>query len=82
MRLDYSYENNLNNISAAKLISDFGTISYLKDNMTYKINYTDLTPSNYDGTSVYLELDSKIKDASSISFIFNIRNHEYTYKIL
>ena len=60
----------------------YGKIIY-KDNKekTYTMNLVNAVSKDYEGTKLYLKVPNEISEATSLQFIYRIRNREYVYQI-
>lgn len=66
------------------LISNLSKLKFVIDGETYEdTSITDLTPEIIsDSNDIYLDVDSKILNASKITLVIDIRGSIYTYDIL
>lgn len=63
------------------LIANFGTLHYTLQDKKYIAPIRNITPSDNTGNLTYYEVSNKIKDASKIDLVLNLRNKEYIYNI-
>lgn len=82
LNVEYTDESDLETNNFYNFFSRFGSI-YYKINETWysqKTKFEELKSVKTDNkNNVYIGINSKIKDASSIKFVFNIRNANYEY---
>lgn len=78
LKLDFIYQNS-SLLTLNKLVLDFGAIHYSFDNKEYVSFLQDLTPNNFQGDSLFLEVDSLVQDADKIWLVLTIRNKTYHY---
>ena len=82
MRLSYKFniDDNVKFISNfSDFINKYGLLVYIYEGKEYKIYVRNITPNDYDGSYSFLSVDDNIANATSIKFIFKIRNINYTY---
>jgi len=82
MRLSYKFniDDNVEFISDfSDFINRYGLIVYEYEGKEYKIYVRNITPNDYDGSYVFLSIDDNVSNATSIKFVFKIRNINYTY---
>lgn len=62
-------------------ISTYGTLHYIINDTKkkYTLKFVNLTPSNYEGEDIFIEVYDELMNASSIWFEFNIRDKKYKY---
>jgi phenolic acid decarboxylase len=82
MRLSYDFnlDKNVKFISSfSDFINKYGLIIYTYEGKDYKIYVRNITPNDYDGSYSFISVDDNIINATSIKFVFKIRNINYTY---
>lgn len=76
LALDYEFSNS--NINFSEFIDKYVSIKYKYNNCTYTQKINILMSSK---NKIYLAVSESLKDSSEISFVVNIRNTEYVYKL-
>lgn len=82
--LDITYDSKItssNITNKSNLISKLGKISYVYENNNYQdTKLINLTPTELqNNNTIYLEVDSKIKQSDNLKLILDIRGSKYTY---
>lgn len=78
--LKLNVESSVDSYSNYDFINNFVKVKYTKDGKEYTSNLSNKTPTSATST-MYLDVDNKIKDANSIWLEINIRNISYKYII-
>jgi hypothetical protein len=86
LKLSFDYSKDIKSIvqnanKLDELLGTYGIIRYTTNNKSYDSELINKTPSNYNGADLYYQVPSRLKDATTISLIFHIRNKEFVYKL-
>ena len=80
--LNYDESSSIND-DLISLISKYGQIVYTIGDKTYTSN--NITATNFeikkDNQNYYMEVSKKLKDATKIDIVLNIRNNKYVYNL-
>ena len=80
--LNYDGSSSIND-DLISLISKYGQIVYTIGDKTYTSN--NITATNFeikkDNKNYYMEVSKKLKDATKIDIVLNIRNNKYVYNL-
>lgn len=80
LSVQYNYSSD-NNMSVSDFLKNYAYVRYTINNKEYKESITNITPSNYTSSELYLAVNENIKDATNIELVFSSRNTEYVYKL-
>lgn len=72
------------NTTTKTLLNNFvkyGKMRYVINQKTYSEALISHVTQNYKGNYLYLDVSSKIEDATSIEIVFTIRNNQYVYVV-
>lgn len=77
MSLNISFDKN----NPFNFMSTYGSLHYIINDTKKKYNmkFVNITPSNYEGDNIFIEVYDEVINASSIWFEFNIRDKKYKY---
>ena len=79
IKYDYKMaDSNIYKINGKMFLESYSKIEAEIDGKKETFDVGDRTPNVFSGVSM-LEVNNKIKDATSIALVFNIRNEEYYY---
>ena len=74
--------NNSSIKNLTDFIEKFGSITYTLNNQTYNQSNLNLLNTNtFNGNEIFINIPSRINDASNIYLDINIRNIKYRYKL-
>ena len=80
--LNYDGSSSIND-DLISLISKYGQIVYTIGDKTYTSN--NIIATNFeikkDNQNYYMEVSKKLKDATKIDIVLNIRNNKYVYNL-